>query len=244
MNYDFKQTQRFSHKAEYYAKYRPKYPKETITILKKNNVLINSKIIADIGSGTGILSKLFLDAGYSVYGVEPNNDMRRYAEGFLKYFKKYKSMKGTAESTNLPSHSIDLITVGQAFHWFDPDKAKSEFKRILKPKGYVMLIWNSRSLSGTLYSEYLKKYSKDYDKIKSMEVDYDAFFTNYKHIELQNPHLLDFEELKGLTLSSSYFPMSFTDEMLEELKEIFNKTNKNGKVIIDYTTNIYYGVIK
>lgn len=173
LNNGLRQTHRFSDKAEFYAKYRPKYPKEIVKLLINREYLSENTVIADIGSGTGLLSKLFLDSGNKVYSVEPNDDMREYSEKFLERYNRFTSVKGTAEETHLLSNSIGLVAVGQAFHWFDPIKTKREFKRILIPNGHAVLIWNKREISGTLYGNFLSKYSEDYEKVKSITVDND-----------------------------------------------------------------------
>jgi len=130
-------TTRFSNKVENYIKYRPHYPKAVIDYLKSENILKNDSVIADIGSGTGISAEMFLKNGSTVYGVEPNKEMREAAERLMSNYKNFISVNGTAEVTSLGIHSIDLIVAAQAFHWFDLDKTKAEFKRILKPKGML-----------------------------------------------------------------------------------------------------------
>jgi len=135
---------RFSSRVENYIRYRPSYPLEIIDFLEKKEILAKNTVIADIGSGTGILTKLFLDHGNQVYGVEPNKDMRDASEKILEKYPNFLSLEGSAESTGLEDNCIDLIIAGQAFHWFDVEEAKKEFKRILKPHGNVVLIWNNR----------------------------------------------------------------------------------------------------
>ena len=137
-------TERFSGLVENYSKYRPSYPPELMSFIELETGLQKDWNIADIGSGTGIFSKLLLGRGYKVYGIEPNKNMREAAEYELQGFKKFTSIDGAGEKTSLKDRSIDLITVAQAFHWINPDAAKLEFRRILKPPGYVALIWNIR----------------------------------------------------------------------------------------------------
>ena len=137
-------TTRFSDRVENYVKYRPSYPKEIIPFLEKYYDLSGDKRIADIGSGTGIFSELFLQSGYSVIGIEPNDHMRRAAETRLGKYQGFTSRNHRAEQTGLRSHSLDMITVAQAFHWMEPIKTKKEFLRILKPDGHIVLAWNLR----------------------------------------------------------------------------------------------------
>ncbi|MFX0166111.1 MAG: class I SAM-dependent methyltransferase [Candidatus Hodarchaeota archaeon] len=238
---------RFSSRVENYIKYRPDYPPIIIEFLIKNNILSNKSIIADIGSGTGILSKYFLNNGNKVYGIEPNNDMRNAAENLLKNYPDFISIDGSAEKTGLKNGSIDLITAGQAFHWFNVKQAKKEFKRILKPNGYVALIWNNRRKTGkgfsSHYEEFILKYGTDYKQVRKTEKNVDEFF-QYKKSVFYNYQDLDFNGLKGRLLSVSYIPLEGGpnyEKMLDELKMIFEENMKNGRVRIEYDTEIYYG---
>ncbi len=132
-------TQRFSSRVEDYARYRPGYPPEVIQLLKTECGLAAESVVADIASGTGIFTRIVLEAGAHVFGVEPNAKMRRAAEKFLAGYASFTCLNGTAESTTLPDHSVDIITAAQAAHWFDPSKARQEFVRILKPGGWTVL---------------------------------------------------------------------------------------------------------
>jgi len=140
---------RFSSRVEDYIKYRPGYPQEVISLLAAECGLTPDSIISDVGSGTGILSELFLRCGNKVYGVEPNAEMRTAAKRLLKDYVNFQSIDGNAEATTLPKHSVDFVTAAQAFHWFDQPKAHREFASILKPDGWAVLIWNERRLDAT-----------------------------------------------------------------------------------------------
>src|SRR5437868_5043297 len=144
-------TTRFSNRVQDYAKYRPGYPREMFELLKDECALFRHTYIADIGSGTGILARYFLEEGNIVLGIEPNAEMRAYAERDLAGFKKFSSVDGTAEVTTLPNTCVDMVTAAQAAHWFDFPKARAEFVRILKPGGWVVLAWNERELDTTLF---------------------------------------------------------------------------------------------
>jgi SAM-dependent methyltransferase len=243
---------RFSNRAENYAKYRPGYPAEVIAILKSECGLKLNSLVADIGSGTGILSELFLKNGNIVFAVEPNAPMRLFAERDLKKFSKFVSINATAEETTLEPDSIDFITAGQAFHWFDREKARREFTRILKPGGWVVLIWNERRLDSSLflrdYEDLLLRYGTDYEKVRHENVGSEiARFYAPETFELksvENIQRFDFESLKGRTCSSSYTPEpgdSNFEPMISKLQEIFSSRNRNGTVDFEYDTRIYYG---
>ncbi len=137
-------TTRFSDRVANYVKYRPSYPKEIVLFLENKIHLTIGQRIADIGSGTGIFSELFLKSGYRVTGIEPNENMRKASEIKLGRYPGFTSRNNTAEQTGLRSHSVDLITVAQSFHRVEPVQTKKEFLRILKPEGHIVLGWNLR----------------------------------------------------------------------------------------------------
>jgi len=241
---------RFSSRVENYIKYRPSYPLEIIDFLKEKNILTDDTVIADIGSGTGILTRIFLDNGNQVYGVEPNKDMREAAEKFLQEYKNFSSLEGSAESTGLEENCIDLIIAGQAFHWFDVEQAKREFKRIIKPNGNIALIWNNRGKAGTdfnsSYENFILKYGTDYREVKKNEGNVDLFF-NYQKETFYNFQELDFTSFKGRVLSSSYIPLTdnpIFPKMMLELEDLYNKHQRNGIIRIEYDTEIYLGKLE
>lgn len=243
--------ERFSNRVENYVKYRPAYPKEILEVFRDEMNLTQTGVVADIGSGTGISSKVFLENGNPVFGVEPNAAMRAAAEDFLKDFPKFKSVDGTAENTNLPENSVDFVIAAQAFHWFDAGKTRVEFKRILRENGFVALIWNERQLETTdflrEYEELLKKYGTDYEKVRhdniNTEILKEFFQSDFAQKSFLNAQTLDFEGLKGRVSSSSYMPAetdSRYEPMVKELKRLFDKYAENGKIGILYNTNIFY----
>ena len=238
---------RFSSRVSNYVKYRPKYPSTIIEFLTNEIILSKDSIIADIGSGTGILSQLFLENGNMVYGIEPNSEMRNAAEKILKQYEYFISIEGAAENTTLNDNSIDLISAGQAFHWFDVNKTKKEFKRILKSSGYVILIWNIRKKTTPGfqmdYEQFVLKYGKDYKEILKQDKNIDLLF-EYKRKSFYNSQLFNYDAFLGRVLSSSYIPLANEpnyDEMVKEVKELFDKYQKKGFIKIEYNTILYYG---
>jgi SAM-dependent methyltransferase len=243
---------RFSSRVENYIKHRPSYPAELINFLKSDCGLTKGSIIADIGSGTGILSELFLRNGNAVFGVEPNLAMREAAERLLGHFPNFVSRDAAAEETRLESASVDFITAGQAFHWFDRDKAKAEFARILKPAGWVVLIGNERRLDATAflrdYENLLLRYGTDYEKVRHERVagEIGQFFApnTFRSHTLENVQHFTFEALKGRTRSASYTPEpgdANFEPMLRDLEKLFNEHQNGGTVSFEYDTRIYYG---
>ena len=246
-------TKRFSDRARFYDKYRPGYPKGIINLMKSEYGLTASSVIADIGSGTGILSEMFLRNGNLVFAVEPNGEMRKVAEALSDEYPNFKSTNGTAESTTLEGHSVDFITVGHAFHWFDLGKTKEEFLRILKPGGWAVIIWNNRRTSTTpfltAFEDLLRGYGTDYKKVDPAYFDYQSlsgFFgeNGYSMKQFDNFQVFDFEGLKGRLLSMSFAPMEGHpnyEPMMNELERIFLNHQKDAKVIFEYDTRVYFG---
>lgn len=245
-------TLRFSDRVENYVKYRPGYPPETIKILKEDCSLSPDWKIADIGSGTGIFTRLLLENKNEVYGIEPNMEMRKEAENTLKAFPNFISVDATSEMTTLSAGAVDMITAAQAFHWFKKDIVRIEFERILKDNGWVVLIWNSRNIETDFENEYEKlllKYSKEYPLVghkNKQNSDIDSFYLpgSCTKKELKNSQLFDLEGLKGRLLSSSYAPTKDEEifiPMMKELERLFNKYNNNGLIAFNYSTEIYYG---
>jgi len=243
---------RFTRTVENYVKYRPGYPFEIVEFLQKTCQFDAGHIVADIASGTGFLAEIFLRHGNHVIGIEPNKDMRAAGQYYLKSYSNFTSMDATAEATGLDDQSVDLITAGQAFHWFDPEKSQQEFARILKPDGWVVLAWNMGKQNIPFMDDYNQIWSKylapPTDEKDSYLIDaglrkwYAPSIINFKSFD--NAQVVDFDGLRGRILSSSYSPTPDQPQyqpMLDELKSIFQKHQVNGKVSIDYECRICYG---
>ncbi len=244
--------QRFSGRAENYARYRPGYPPGVLSFLEEECGLMDRWTVADVGAGTGILSGLFLSNGNRVFGVEPNAEMRGVAERLLGGHERFESVAGSAEATTLGNESVDLIAAGQVFHWFDPVASRAEFLRVLKPGGRVALVWNVRRGSGTpfleAYEALLAEHGTDDGGRARIEGTVDAFFGAgryyYAEANLPNSQRLDLRGFKGRLLSSSRVPAE--DEpgsaaMLRDLKRIFRAHESGGEVTIEYDTLVYCG---
>ena len=248
-------TKRFSDRVENYVKYRPSYPIELIDHLKKNAIITTGQNIADIGSGTGIFSKLLLNSDNNVYAVEPNKEMRIAAEKNLQNKANFISVDGSAEDTTLKENSIDIITAAQSFHWFNYKKAKREFHRILKPNGFIILIWNGRKSEGSPflieYENLLKSNCSDYSQVNHRNVGLEKIMyfinpKNFQRFSCQNLQIFDFEGLKGRLKSSSYSPTEDQPEysmMMEDLEKLFKKFQVNGEVQFLYNCEMYFGRI-
>lgn len=247
-----KATERFANRVQNYIQFRPGYPQAIIEFLLTHCGLTDKPIVADVGSGTGILTEMFLRNGNLVHAVEPNCAMRQAGERLLKGYTNFISVAGSAEDTTLAEASVDFIAAGQAFHWFDRDKAKAEFKRVLRPDGWVVLVWNARRETSTpfshAYEELLQTYATDYVQVNHKQIDNEIineFFEGSLHLStIENSQSLDFEGLKGRLLSSSYAPDAAHlqySAMMAQLEKIFAVHNDGGTVVIEYDTTLYCG---
>ena len=245
-------TLRFSNRVENYRKYRPGYPAEIIPLLKSECGLTSDSIVADLGSGTGFFAEIFLKNGNVVFGVEPNAEMRAAGEQILSGYPEFKSVDGTAESTTLPNQSVDFVVAGQAFHWFDRQQARTEFARILKPLGRVVLAWNGYRVESSqmmaAYQDLVSKYGTDYSEVQRevVSVDVEAFYRpgSCKRARFAFRQRFDYDGLEGRLLSSSYAPgpdhPSYS-AMLRDLRALFDAYQEEGQVNFDYETEVYYG---
>jgi SAM-dependent methyltransferase len=248
-------TSRFSDRVENYVRYRPGYPPEALRLLKEDCGLTPAHVVADIASGTGMWTRMPLENGNPVFGVEPNPEMRQAGERLLASFPKFTSVAGTAEATTLADESADLVTAAQAAHWFDRVQARREFARILKPGGWLVLLWNERLTDSTAflrdYEELLLKYGTDYADVRHERTtdEVNEFFDPVPFHERTFDLRQEFEYtgIEGRLLSSSYAPgpehPNYTP-MLHELRRIFDAHAVAGRAAFDYKTRVYFGRLR
>jgi len=248
-------TSRFSDRVENYVRYRPGYPAQVLDALKSECGLKREHCIADIASGTGIWTQILVENGNRVYGVEPNAEMRKAGERLLAPFPNFNSVAATAEATTLPDHSMDFLTAAQAAHWFNREKARQEFIRILKPDGWLVLLWNERLTDSTPflrdYEQLLLAYGTDYQDVRH-ERTTDAvneFFDPMPFHQRTFPmrQEFDYAGIAGRLLSSSYAPGPEHPRyaaMLEELRHIFDAYAVDGRAAFDYITRVYFGHLR
>ncbi len=247
-------TSRFSNRVENYVRYRPGYPKEVIELLQRECGLASGHAVADIASGTGIWTRNLLEAGGRVFGVEPNAEMRQAGEMSLAGYPTFTSVAGTAEATTLPDHSVEMVTAAQAAHWFDRGRARREFVRILKPGGWLVLIWNERETDSTEflrdYEQLLLTYGTDYQDVRhertteSVNEFFDPAPFEQRSYELTQE--FDYAGLEGRLLSSSYAPgpdHPKHEPMLRELKHMFDEHAVDRRVAFEYQTRVFFGRI-
>ena len=245
-------TQRFSSRVGNYVRYRPDYPRAVLDLLKGDCGLTRASIVADIASGTGIFTRMLLDHGNRVFGVEPNAEMRNAAEECLRVYSGFNSVSGTAENTTLEDHSVDLVTAAQAAHWFDREKARREFIRIGKPGAWTVLLWNERRTGSTpfliAYEQLLVKYGTDYQEVRSERTtqQIETFFapSRFQVRTFDYRQEFDYPALEGRLLSSSYTPQvgdAGYAPMLRELRRMFDEHQVDHRVGFEYDTRVYYG---
>jgi len=244
--------QRFSSRVDNYARYRPGYPSEVLELLKRECGFKPSSILADIASGTGILTRMLLENGNRVFGVEPNPEMRKAGEQFLARYPGFISVGGSAEATTLDDHSVDMVTAAQAAHWFDRERARREFVRILVPVGWAVLLWNERDTDSTPflreYEQLLLTYGTDYQEVRHERTTeaIDTFFapSPFQSRVFHHSQEFDAQALEGRLLSSSYTPQpedASYESMLRELRRAFERHQRDGRVSFLHATRVYYG---
>lgn len=246
-------TLRFSERVGDYTKYRPSYPDVAVEWVLREAHIQPQDAIADVGAGTGIMSGLLLRHGAHVYAVEPDPVMRAAAEAAHGGFKNYHSVDGTAESTKLADESVKLVTVAQAFHWFDFVAAKHEFARILKPDGRVALFWNTRRSEANPfhqdYEAFFRTHGTDYREVSHTRIDsqaFDEFFAHHRKQSFANRQDLNLEGLLGRIKSCSFVPHEGEDgfdEMITAARALFEKHADNDRVTILYDCEVYIGAV-
>ncbi len=242
---------RFSNRVDDYIRYRPGYPRELVTWLRETIGLSPDWAVADVGSGTGLLSLRFLEIGCRVYGVEPNASMRAAAERAFAHNARFVSVAGSAETTTLPDHSIDLVGAGQAFHWFEPVATRREWRRVLKPDGWATVVFNSRLIEATpfmrAYDQYLHDHAVDYtgvDHRRALPERLLAFFGNYREGRFPFSLRHRYDDVRGLSMSSSYVPAPGHPKhaaFFAELRELFDAHAVDDVVEFPYETEAYVG---
>lgn len=248
-------TTRFSDRVEHYARHRPGYPRELPDLLVREGALVAGDVVADIGSGTGKLAEVFLRHGHRVLGVEPNREMREAGERCLARWPGFTSVGGRAEATGLGDGSVDVVSAGQAFHWFDPEACRRESARILRPGGRAILVWNDRQTRATPlmkgYEALLRSFGTDYEVVRRKGADgrdVAAFFGSGGWREAVLPHHqdLDLGGFLGRLLSSSYVPapgQAGHEAMVREAEDLFEEHARGGIVRFVYTTKVFHGPV-
>jgi len=240
-------TRRFSVRVDAYARYRPTYPAEVAALAERECGLRAGQTVADIGCGTGLLACLFLERGCHVLGVEPNPEMRDAGRQVLAGQVRFQAIDGRAEATTLLTASVDLVTAGQAAHWFDPGQASAEFARILKPGGWLMLVWNEHKREAGFMSDYealIARHAPEQPRIDPARIARLFGGSGWRLARFDHHQTLDAEGLRGRVASSSYTPLPGTGELaalMAEVDALFARQQRDGLVQVQYSTEVYYG---
>lgn len=252
--------ERFSSRVDAYREFRPRYPDATIGLLQRECGLTPASVIADIGAGTGMLAALFLAHGNSVRAVEPNRAMREACEDLLPQFPNLKCIDGSAEETGLPDRCADILTVGQALHWFHLSRARAEFLRILRPGGWCAVFYNERRASGDAfhdgYERILQEFGTDYETVRSkypQQGPLAEFFRSenaaratMRQASFPNTQEFDLAGLQGRILSSSYMPQHDHPRypaMMRQIEKLFSQCQRDGRVRLEYDCVVSYGTL-
>ena len=249
-------TERFTGRVESYRRYRPGYPAEVVETLRRECGLTSASSIADVAAGTGLLTEIFLAAGFAVTAVEPNAEMRAACATLASQYPKLRVVEGRAEATGLRDGSVDLITVAQAMHWFDLEKAKAEFARVLRPGGWCAVLYNNRRLGGDPFHEgyerLLHEYGIDYGAVKSQHMGrrrLAEFFApeRMQCASFENAQSFDYAGLEGRILSSSYMPQPGQprfEEMQAAARRLFAETQRDGALTMVHECVVCWGRIR
>lgn len=247
-------TQRFSNRVDDYVRFRPGYPDALVVDMLRLSGCNASATIADFGSGTGIFTELLLQQGMEVYAVEPNQAMRRAAEQRLAGNTRFHSIAASAENSGLVAASLDLVTAAQAFHWFNNDATRNEFRRILKPAGQLALVWNRRDTSQAFqmaYDQLLREFAPEYGKVNHLDLaseQIDGFFADAgpQRLDYQHSQRLDFASLLGRLKSASYCPDVASRHyipLVNELLALFDQHARQGHIDFDYVCQLFLGPV-
>jgi ubiquinone/menaquinone biosynthesis C-methylase UbiE len=233
-------VERFTGRVADYEKYRLRYSAAVLDVLKERCGLTTASVVADVGAGTGMLAELFLENGNRVIAIEPNAEMRAACERLRERYSGLSVIAAAAEATTLAAASIDFVSVGRAWHWFDRKRAVVEFRRILRPGGWLVLVTNRRSKEGSAeakeYEEILMEFGTDYRELQSEYRVYDDMprvFAEGAVVRetIRGEQMLTLEEFLGQTQSSSVAPMPGDAKyagMQQALRDFFQRFQRDG----------------
>jgi SAM-dependent methyltransferase len=244
-------TGRFAGLAGTYARFRPTYPESAIAFIVARCNLHGGSELVEIGCGTGISSRIFTARGVAVLGLEPNAEMRTAAENepFPPDLPKPIYREGRAEATGLPPCSADAVVAAQAFHWFEPEPALREFHRILRPGGWVVLMWNERDECDPFTAAYgaVIRTGPDTALVEVSRARggepllVSPLFESGERVVFKNQQNLTYEGLLGRAFSCSYAPKDpdQVEAWTRSLREVFDEYQVEGKVVLQYETSVY-----
>lgn len=238
-------------KAESYVKGRSDYPEEVIDFVLEHCHLRRGDLLIDVGSGTGISSRAFSRKGLKVIGIEPSEHMRQQAQSANDQLKDpnrpiYK--EGTGENIDVPDHSANIVLAAQSFHWCDPQRALAEFARVLKPGGWIVLLWHPLDESDRFtraYADLMRKYCRGL--VENQIIHLTAGVPLLLNNSLANRNKFVFREVLDMSeedlcnraLSDLFAPKENTEEWLNQLRGLHKKNQTNGSVVLRSLIELY-----
>ncbi|MGE5221996.1 MAG: class I SAM-dependent methyltransferase [Omnitrophica WOR_2 bacterium] len=242
----------FADKAEYYARYRWDYARPAIDLIFEKAGLSRLSVVADIGAGTGILTRHFVSRVGRVYAIEPEPEMRMIAEGLFENEPSFTSLGTTAEATGLPDASVDFIAVGQAIHWFNPQSARGEFLRILKPGGWLAILWNEDATPGldeALRTVCIPENGWQPAKNRQEVVPLDYYYPEHGHQIYSYSQMIrePWGVFIGALVSDSHAPNSgdaLYSRFEAAAREVFERFNTGGFLQVSCRTELCLGQVR
>jgi SAM-dependent methyltransferase len=244
-------TRLFSELAQLYAQHRPDYPAAALDLVVSRAGLGPGQLLVDVGSGTGISSRLFAARGVPVLGIEPNDSMRAKAEAepAPPGAPSPRYQAGRGEATGLPDGVAAAAICAQAFHWFDAPVALAEFRRVLRPGGWVALLWNERDerdpFTGA-YGDVVRTLPESREVEGPRAVAGQALldsplFEAAERLPFSHEQLLTEEGLLGRTFSASWAPKEpeRAEPFAEAVRAVFAQFQRDGRVVMRYETTVY-----
>jgi SAM-dependent methyltransferase len=238
----------YATKAEKYAKYRWDYAPEAISAIFDVVGISDQITVADLGAGTGILTKHFVGWAKLVYAIEPEAEMRGLLEKAFSENPFCQIMNSSAETTGLPAQSVDLIAVGQAIHWFEPESAREEFQRILKPFGWLAVLRNygTDPIYGKAVGELFDEFSRPepVQRISRLPISHYFGSETYQKLLFPFDYMLDWENFLGSLISSAFMPDEYSlnfGKFEAKAREVFDSLNVDGRLASTGETELYLG---
>ena len=242
----------FSSKVADYVASRPDYPAALFDVLIERGRLSSAASVVDVGAGTGLLSQGLLERGVPVVGVEPNAEMRAAATALLSGYRNFSCLPGSAEHLPLAASSADLVCAAHAFHWFDLQKTREEFLRVLNPSGQVALIWNDRLLTDPLHQGLNRIFERFGGAKRDALIEHEnrhglaEFFDDMgvAHLTFAHEHAINDAALHRLVMSRSYMPTPDSPEatrVREATADLRASLGCEDTIIVRYVTHLYLG---
>lgn len=247
----------FNSKAGTYAKYRPAYPSEVIDQIL-SHYSDHKKITAiDVGAGTGIASRMLAEQGINVVAAEPNKSMIQEATPHPNV--KYRLLG--AEDLQANTSSVDLVSSFQSFHWFSFKQSLQEFKRVLKPSGQLVIVWNYWDTNDSFTAKYAQLIDQAANKNPDRTSPYDGFpsglikklrikllwklrylpyFKNIKRFQYTFEQEVNMEVLRGSAYSQSYIKHEGPawNELVTKIEHLYHQ-HPNPRLM--YAINLFTG---